>query len=127
MVSPKKTKAHTTKWKNFHIDTLHIRKRHLPTPAEEFSSKVVLYRVSSYLGNHRLFLGSHILSHPSGSNDFLSEDEYDSSSIYGIPLHRWIDHACGYTFRHDDRDVGFSFQKYFLPPTHIHEFYFIID
>jgi hypothetical protein len=27
----------------------------------------------------------------------------------------------------DDQDFGFSFQQDFLPPTHLHEFYFMID
>jgi hypothetical protein len=30
-------------------------------------------------------------------------------------------------FRRDDQDDGFSFQHDFPPPTHFHEFYFMID
>jgi hypothetical protein len=89
--------------------------------------EVLPYLVSSSLGNRKVFLGSLILSHPSGSNDFLGEDEYESSSTYGIPLQRWIDQACGYTFRQDDQADGFSLQHDFLPPTHLHELHFMID
>jgi hypothetical protein len=32
----------------------------------------------------------------------------------------------GKTFK-DNQDCGFSFQQDFLPPTHLHEFYFMID
>jgi hypothetical protein len=70
----------------------------------------VPYRISPCLGDQQVFLGSLIPSHPSVSSDFLSEDEDESFSIYGIPLQRWIDHACGYTFWKDDRADGFSFQ-----------------
>jgi hypothetical protein len=48
--------------------------------------EVVPYLISSSLGNHQIFLGSLISSHPSGSDDVSSEDEDDSSSIHGIPL-----------------------------------------
>jgi hypothetical protein len=87
----------------------------------------VPYPVSSCLGNHRVFFGSLVLSQPSGSSDILSEDDDEPSSS---PLQRWIDRACGYACRRefqDDRDCGFSFQQDFLPPTHLHEFYFMID
>jgi hypothetical protein len=40
----------------------------------------------------------------------------EPSSIYGSPLQQWIDQAC-----------GFSFQQDFLPPTHLHEFHFMIN
>jgi hypothetical protein len=61
------------------------------------------YLISSSLGNHQAFLGSLISSQHLGSGDILSEDEDESSSIHGIPLQRWIDRACGYSFK-----VGFS-------------------
>jgi hypothetical protein len=54
-------------------------------------------------------------------------DEDEPSSTYSSPLQRWIDQSCGYTFRQDDQADGFSFQQDFLPPTHLHEFYFMID
>jgi hypothetical protein len=79
------------------------------------------------MGNQQVSLGFLILSQPSGSSDFLSEDEDESSSTYGIPLQKWIDQACGYTFWQDDRADGFSFQQDFLPPTHLHEFHFMMD
>jgi hypothetical protein len=75
-----------------------------------------------------VFLGSLISSHHLGSEDCLSEDE--SLSIHGIPIHKWIDRACGYSFRKDlwdDQACGFSFQQDFLPPTHLHEFHFMIE
>jgi hypothetical protein len=88
-----------------------MKKQHvLDVGKESFLGPEVLpYLVSSSLGNHKVFLGSLILSQPSGSNDFLSEDEDEFSSTYGIPLQRWIDQAFGYTFRKDDQADGFSF------------------
>jgi hypothetical protein len=74
------------------------------------------YLISSSLGNHQIFLGSLISSHPSWSSDVSSEDEYKLSCIHGSPLQIWIDQACGY-----------SFQWNFLPPTHLHELHFMID
>jgi hypothetical protein len=85
------------------------------------------YLVSPRFINHRVFLGSLVLSHPLGSSDLISEDEYEPLSIYGIPLQIWISKACVYTFKRDDQADGFSLQQDFLPPTHIHEFYFVID
>jgi hypothetical protein len=58
----------------------------------------------------------------------MNEDE--PSSTYGSPLQRWIDQACGYHFQAGFPwmiRVGFSFQQDFLPPTHLHEFHFMID
>jgi hypothetical protein len=103
------------------------KKRHFLSPTEEFFSKVVPYPVSSCLGNHKVFFGSLVLSQPLRSSDLLSEDEDEFSSMYSIPLQRWIDQSCGYTFKKDDRADGFSFHQDFLPPAHIHEFYFMID
>jgi hypothetical protein len=100
---PKKSKVHTTKQKYFHVETLgrdlQKKKRHFLSPTEEFFSKVVPYPVSSCLGNHRVFFGSLVLSQPSGSSDLLSEYEDKSSSMYSIPIQRWIDQSCGYTFQ----------------------------
>jgi hypothetical protein len=60
--------------KYFHVETLgrdlQTKKRRFPSPKEEFFSKVVPYPISSCLGNHRVFLGSLVLSQPSGSSDF---------------------------------------------------------
>jgi hypothetical protein len=127
---PKKSKVHTTKQNYFHIETFsrdfHTKKRHFLSLTMEFFSKAMPYSISSYLENHRVFFGSIVLSHPSGSSDNLSEDEYELSSMYNIPLQRWIDQYFGYTFRKDDWADGFSFQQDFLPPTHLHEFYFMI-
>jgi hypothetical protein len=53
------------------------------------------------MGNQQVFLGYLILSQPLGSSDFLSEVEDEPSSTYGIPLHKWIDKACGFSFNHD--------------------------
>jgi hypothetical protein len=79
---------------------------------------------------HGVFLSHLTSSQSSGSSDGVDEDEDEPSSTYASPLQRWIDRACGYTCRRefqDDRDCGFSFQQDFLPPTHLHEFYFMID
>jgi hypothetical protein len=54
-------------------------------------------------------------------------DEDDPSSTYDSPLQRWIDQACGYTFRQHDQANDFSFQHDFLPPTHLSSFHFLID
>jgi hypothetical protein len=40
----------------------------------------------------------------------------EPSSTYDSLVQRWIDQAC-----------GCSFQQDFLPPTHLHEFHFMID
>jgi hypothetical protein len=43
----------------------------------------------------------------------------EPSSIYGIPLQRWIDRACGYSFRkyfQDDQAYGYFFQQDLLSP-----------
>jgi hypothetical protein len=79
------------------------------SPTGEFFSKVVPYPVSPCLGNLRVFFGPIVLSQSSGRNDIISEDEDKLSSMYSIPLQRWIDHSCGYTFRQDDRVDDFSF------------------
>jgi hypothetical protein len=46
----------------------------------------------------------------------MSEEDGEPSFVYNSPIHRWIDHACGYSFHRDC-----------LPPTHLHEFLFVID
>jgi hypothetical protein len=64
------------------------------------------------------------------ASDHANGDEDEPSSTYGSPLQRWIDRACGYPFRQDfwdDQNCGYSFQQDFLPPTHLHEFHFMID
>jgi hypothetical protein len=91
--------------------------RHEPVP----------YLIPSSQGNHEVFLGSLISSWSSGINDHVNEDEDEPSSTYSSPLQRWIDQACGYTFRRDDQADGFSFQQDILAPTHLHEFHFTID
>jgi hypothetical protein len=131
IANPKQFEIHTTKKKLFHVETLgrglQTKKRHSLSLTKSFLSEVMPYPISSCLGNHRFFLGYLVLSHPSRSRDFISEDEDDPSYIYGFPLHIWFDKTCGYTFRKDDQADGLSFQHYFLPPTHLHEFYFMID
>jgi hypothetical protein len=106
VASPKQFEVRTTKWNNFHVETLgwnlQTKKRLFLSPIEEFLFKAMPYPVSPRLGNHRVFLRSLVLSQPSGSIYLSSEDEDEPSSIYGIPLHRWIDHTCGYTFLQDD-------------------------
>jgi hypothetical protein len=100
-------------------------------PCFSFSRpEVVPYLIPSSQGNHEVFLGSLISSQSSGSSDHTNGDEDEPSSTYDIPLQRWIDQACGYPFRHDFgmiRIDGYSFQQDFLPPTHLHEFHFMID
>jgi hypothetical protein len=131
MAIPKQSEVCTTKQQHFHVDTLgrdlQTKKRHFLIPTEEFFSKAMPYLVSSCFGNHRVFLGSLVLSQSSRSTDLVSEEEDKLSYTYGIPLHRWIDHVCGYTFRWDDWAVGFSLHQDFLSPTHLHEFLFMID
>jgi hypothetical protein len=69
---PKHYEVHTTKWKYFHVESLgrdlQTKKRLSLSPTEEFLSRheVVPYLVSSCLGNHSIFLGSLVLSQPSG-------------------------------------------------------------
>ena len=92
--------------------------------------KLVPYLISSPRVKHGVFLSYLTSSQSSGSNDCVDEDEYVPSSTYASTLHIWIDRACVYAYRQefqDDRDCVFSFQQDFLPPTHLHEFYFMID
>jgi hypothetical protein len=81
-----------------------------------FEHEVVPYFLFPYLGSHSFFFCSIISSQYSTSSGILSNDEYKPSFICGIPIQRWIDQACGY-----------SFQQNFLPPTHLHELFSIID
>jgi hypothetical protein len=46
----------------------------------------------------------------------VSEEEDEPSSIYGSPIQRWVDQACGHSFQQDC-----------LPPTHLHELLSMID
>ena len=92
--------------------------------------KLVPYLNFSSRGNHGVFLGSLMSSQSSRSGHHVNGDEYDPSSTYDNPLQRWIDQACGCPFRkdlRDDQNCGCSFQQDFLPPTHLHEFHFMID
>jgi hypothetical protein len=77
---PKKSKFHITKRKYFHVETLgrdlQTNKRRFLSLTEAFFPKAMPYPVSSCLGIHRVFFGSLVLSHPSGSSDLLSEYEY---------------------------------------------------
>jgi hypothetical protein len=70
-----------------------MKKQHIMGVGKEsfLGLEVVPDLISSSLGNHKVFLGSLIFSQPSWSNDILSNDEYDSSSIHGSQIHRWID------------------------------------
>jgi hypothetical protein len=54
---------------------------------------------------------------------FLALDDEDEPLMKSL----CIDQSCGYTFRRDNQSDGFSFQQDFLPPTHLHEFNFMID
>jgi hypothetical protein len=77
----------------------------------------VPYLISSSQGNHEVFLGSLISSRSSGSSDHTNRDEDEPSSTYSIPLQRWIDQACGYTFMQDDQVmVSISNRISSLPP-----------
>jgi hypothetical protein len=79
---------------------------------------------------HGVYLSYLTSSQYSGSSDCVDEDEDEPSFTYASPLQRWKDQACGYACRRefqDDRDCGLSFQQDFPPPTHLHEFYFMID
>ena len=90
----------------------------------------VPYLIYSSHGNHGVFLGSLMSSQSSGRNNHANWDEDKPSFTYGMPLQRWIDWSCGYPFRKDfrnDHNCDCSFQQDFLPPTHLHEFYFMID
>jgi hypothetical protein len=132
MTIQEKEKTHTKNQQRFYLEALQKglqMKQHILEVAKVsfLGPQILPYLVSSSLRNQQVFLGCLILSHPSGRNDFVSEDEYESSSTYGIPLQKWIDEAFGYTFKQDDQVDGFSFQQDFLPPTHIHEFHFMTD
>jgi hypothetical protein len=79
MTIPRHSKVHTTKRKYYHIETLNkdlnTKKRNFPKLMNMFFSKAVPYPVSSCLGKHRVFLGSLVLSQPSGNNELMNEDE----------------------------------------------------
>jgi hypothetical protein len=96
---------------------------------------VMPYFIFYCLGNHQDFLGYLVSSQHLGSDEILSEVEDEILSIHAIPLKIWIDRACGhpsriYLFKQDlwdDQTCGYSFQQDFLPPTHLHEFHYMID
>jgi hypothetical protein len=118
LASPNKLEIHTTEKQYFLLGPfcrdLQMKKKHvLSVDKYSFSKPEVFpYLISPSPGNHRFFLGSLISSQISRSSGILSEDEDESSSICSIPIQRWMDQACGY-----------SFQQYFLPPTHLHELF----
>jgi hypothetical protein len=68
--------------------------------------------------------------HSSMSSGYLCVNKDELSSIYDRSLQRWVDQSCGYHFRKDsldDQSCGYSLRHDFLPPTHLHEFHFMID
>jgi hypothetical protein len=99
-------------------------------PCFSFSRpEVVPNYIYSSPGSHGVFFRSLISSQSSISNGPLCVIEDDSSSIYDSPFQRWVDRACGYHFRKDsldDQSCRYYFQHDFFPPTHIHEFHFMI-
>jgi hypothetical protein len=127
---PGQSEVHSKK-KNFcHIgdshEDSHMKKQCFSSSRHE----PVLYLISSPWVEHGVFLSYLTSSQSSGSNDCVNEDEDEPSITYVSPLQRWIDQASGYACRLEfqgDRDCCFSFQHDFLPPTHLHEFYFMID
>jgi hypothetical protein len=63
--------------------------------------------------DHEIFFRSLISSQYLTSSESLCADEHEPSSTYSIPLHIWIDKACGYHFMKDslhDHSGGYSFQ-----------------
>jgi hypothetical protein len=64
-----------------------------------FRPELVPYLISSTLGNHGLFFGFLISSHPAGTSFILSQDVDELSSTYGSPIQRWVDQSCGYSFQ----------------------------
>jgi hypothetical protein len=111
---PEESRAHSTKQKYFHIGDFYEDSQ---MKRQCFSiHEHVPYLISSSHRNHGVFLGSLMSSQSSGSENHANGDEYDPSSTYDSLIHIWINQAC-----------GFSFQQDFLPPTHLHEFHFMID
>jgi hypothetical protein len=125
MATSEQSEVHSSKRKYFHLGDFHGdsqgKRQCFSTP------ETVPYLLPSSPRDHAVFFRSLISSQSSTSSESLCIDEDEPSSTYSSPLQRWIDQSCGYTFRQDDRADGFSFQQDFLPPTHLHEFYFMID
>jgi hypothetical protein len=121
------SKSHSTKRKYFHLGDFYEVSRVKRQRFSPSGHEVVPYLLSSSPGSHAVFFRSLISSQSSISSRSLCADEDEPSSTYGSPLQRWIDQACGYTFRQHDQADGFSFQQDFLPPTHLHSFHFMID
>jgi hypothetical protein len=125
MATSEKSEVHSSKRKYFHLEEFHGdllgKRRCFSTP------EIVPYLLPSSPRDYALFFKSFISSHSSTNSESLCLDEDEHSSTYSSPLQRIIHHSCGFTFRRDDRVDGFSFQQDFLPPTHLHEFYFMID
>jgi hypothetical protein len=95
-----------------------------------FGHEFVPYLLSCFPGSHAIFFRSLISSNPSKRSGSLCANEDEPLSIYSSPLHIWVDQACGYHFRRDfldDQACSFSFQDDLLPPTHLHQFIFMID
>jgi hypothetical protein len=65
-----------------------MKKQHVLDVGKEsfLGLEVVSYPNSSSLGNHTVLLGFLIFSHPSGSSNFLREDEYELSFIHGLSI-----------------------------------------
>jgi hypothetical protein len=95
-----------------------MNKKHVLDVGKEsfLGPEVIPYHVSSSLGNHKVFLGSLIFSHPSGSSNILREYEDKLSSIRGSPIQRWIHQDCVHSLQQD-----------FFPPTHLHELLSMIN
>jgi hypothetical protein len=125
MATAEQSEIHPSKHKYFILGDFH----------QDFQGKrwcfstpeTIPYLLPSSPRDHALFFQSFISSQSSTSSESLCADEDEPSSTYSIPLQRWIDQTYDYTFRQNDRANGFSFQQDFLPPTHLHQFYFMID
>jgi hypothetical protein len=121
MATSEQIEVHSSKRKYFHLGYFYVdpqgKRWCFSTP------QTVPYLLPSSPRDHAIFFRSQ----SSTSNEFLCTDEDGPSSRYSSPIHRWIDHSFGYTFRQDDRVDGFSFQQDFLPPAHLHKFYSMIS
>jgi hypothetical protein len=106
---PEQPKAHSTNRKYFHIGDFY-KDSQMKRPRFSFSiPKHVPYLIPPSQGNHKVFFGSLISSKSSRSNYYTNGDEDETSSTYGSPLKKWIDHAYGYTFMQHEQADDFSF------------------
>jgi len=113
MVIPEKPKIHIKEQQYFRPKEFYKMKGKQYFSSSKISfflHEDVSYLLSSSMVSHGVFFRSLISSQSSTSSGILSEDEDETSSICGSPIHRWIDQACGY-----------SFQQNFLHPTHLHD------